>query len=71
MTQEVGAVVSSLVRVLVEALEVILSFPGDLTGGEGSTKALISTVAAAAGSRARTYGCLDCFEATARSLVVP
>ena len=51
MILEVGAepVVSSLARVLVEALEVLLTLPGDLTGGERSTRALISTLASGAG----------------------
>ena len=59
VTIEVGAepVVSPLALALLdafEALEEVLAFPGDVAGGVRSTKALISTLAADAGSTARS-----------------
>ena len=46
VTLEVGAelMASSLALLLVEVLEVELTLPGDLAGGDGSTSELISTL---------------------------
>lgn len=48
--------VSSLTLDRLEAFEEVLALPGDLAGGDRSTKALISTLAAVAGCTASAYG---------------